>query len=64
MFLGLLFPSQPLQIFLLEMDAAGIDKSILLPVDCSTTCGYAIPSNTAVAELADKKRSVYRICIG
>ena len=51
---GLLFPSQPLQIFLLEMDAAGIDKSILLPVDCSTTCGYAIPSNTAVAELADK----------
>ena len=50
---GLLFPAQPLRVFLLEMDAAGIDKCILLPIDCSTTCDCAIPSNTTIAKLVE-----------
>lgn len=51
---GLLFPAQPLQVFLLEMDASGIDQSVLLPIDCSTAFGCKIPSNEAVARLAEK----------
>jgi len=30
---------QPLETFLLQMDAAGIEKAVLLPIDCSTTQG-------------------------
>lgn len=51
---GLLFPAQPLEIFLLEMDASGIDQSVLLPIDCSKAFGCTIPSNTAIAKLVEK----------
>jgi predicted TIM-barrel fold metal-dependent hydrolase len=40
-----------LDIFLKEMDAAGIDRSVILPIDCSTAHGCKIVSNTAVADL-------------
>lgn len=49
---GLLFPSQPLEVFLAEMDEAGVDRAVLLPVDCSTAHGCCIVSNEKVAELA------------
>jgi len=48
---GLLFPAQPLSIFLTEMDAAGVDKSVLLPIDCTTKYNCKIVSNEAVAGL-------------
>ncbi len=48
---GLLFPAQPLSIFLKEMDAAGIDRSVLLPIDCSTAHGCRIVSNQAISDL-------------
>ncbi|MCX7024577.1 MAG: amidohydrolase family protein [Spirochaetes bacterium] len=51
---GLLFPPQPLEIFIRELDEAGVDKAVLLPVDCSTAHGCRIPDNETVADLATK----------
>jgi len=48
-FIGNLF--QPLETFHLQMDAAGIEKAILLPIDCSTAKGCQIFSNEQIAEL-------------
>jgi uncharacterized protein len=48
---GLLFPAQPLSIFLKEMDAAGIDRSVLLPIDCTSAHGCKIVSNEAISSL-------------
>jgi len=52
---GLLFPAQPLEIFLNEMDAAGIDQSVILPIDCTTAHGCKIVSNQAISELCSKQ---------
>jgi uncharacterized protein len=52
--LGFYFPPQPLSVFLYEMDAAGIEKSVLLPLDCSTIFKCKIPSNETIAELVNK----------
>ena len=49
---GLLFPPQPLEIFLREMAAAGIERAVVLPLDCTTAHGCRIPDNEIVAELA------------
>lgn len=49
---GMLFPPQPLQVFELEMDAAGIDKCVLLPIDCSIEHGCKIISNEIVSKLS------------
>jgi predicted TIM-barrel fold metal-dependent hydrolase len=49
---GLLFPPQPLEIFLRELAAAGVDRAVLLPLDCTTAHGCRIPDNETVAELA------------
>jgi len=51
---GLLFPPQPLEILLRELTAAGIDRAVLLPLDCTTAHGCRIPGNETVAELAGK----------
>jgi predicted TIM-barrel fold metal-dependent hydrolase len=45
------FPAQPLEVFLAEMDAAGVERAVLLPVDCTTAHGCRIVSNEQVAEL-------------
>lgn len=50
---GLLFPAQPLSIFFKEMDAAGIDRSVLLPIDCTTAHGCKIVSNQAISDLCN-----------
>lgn len=42
---------QPLRTFLLQMDLAGIQKAVLLPIDCSTTRGCKIFSNEEIAKL-------------
>jgi predicted TIM-barrel fold metal-dependent hydrolase len=49
---GFFFPPQPLECFLLEMDAAGVDRAVLLPIDCTTAHGCRIVTNEQVAELA------------
>jgi predicted TIM-barrel fold metal-dependent hydrolase len=51
---GLLFPPQPLEIFLRELAAAGIDRAVLLALDCTSAHGCRIPDNETVAELAGK----------
>lgn len=48
------FPPQPVDIFLYEMDAAGVDQAVLLPVDCTTAHHCKIVSNEAVARLVEK----------
>ena len=48
---GLQFPAQPLTIFFREMDAAGVDSSVILPLDCSTAHDCKIVTNAAIAKL-------------
>ena len=50
---GLLFPAQPLEIFLRELDEAEVDRAVLLPVDCRTAHGCTIVSNDQIRELVD-----------
>ncbi len=51
---GFHFPWQPLDLFLREMDEAGVERAVLLPIDCTTAHGCRIVSNEQVAELAAK----------
>lgn len=51
---GLLFPPQPLEIFIREMDEAGVDKAVLLALDCTSAYGCRIPGNETVADLVSK----------
>ena len=51
---GLYFPPQPLDIFLHELDEAGVEKAVLLPIDCTTAHNCRIVSNEQVANLVDK----------
>ena len=46
------FPAQPLELFLAEMDAAGVQQAVLLPIDCTSAHGCRIVTNEQVAELA------------
>lgn len=48
---GLHFPAQPLSIILKEMDAAGVDKTVVLPTDCTTSHGVKLGTNMAIADL-------------
>ncbi len=51
---GLLFPPQPLQVFLSELDEACVERAVLLPLDCTTAHGCRIVTNEQVADLAGK----------
>ena len=51
---GLLFPPQPLQTFLLELDAAGVDCAVLLPLDCTSAHGCRVVTNEQVAALVSQ----------
>jgi predicted TIM-barrel fold metal-dependent hydrolase len=51
---GLYFPHQPLDIFLHELDEAGVEKAVLLPIDCTTAHNCRIVSNESVSELMNK----------
>jgi len=42
---------QPLETFLLELDISGLDRAVLLPIDCTSTRGAPIWSNEQIAEL-------------
>ena len=42
---------QPLETFLLELDVSGLDRAVLLPIDCTSTRGVPIWSNEQIAEL-------------
>lgn len=49
--LGFHFPSQPLACFLRELDEAGIDKAVILPLDCTIAHDCVIVSNEQIANL-------------
>jgi predicted TIM-barrel fold metal-dependent hydrolase len=51
---GLYFPPQPLEIFLYELDEAGVEQAVLLPIDCTTAHNCQIVSNEKIAELVNK----------
>jgi len=51
---GFHFPALPLDNFLLEMDEAGIDQAVLLPIDCTTSHNCVIVSNDQIAMLVNK----------
>jgi uncharacterized protein len=42
---------QPLETFLLELDIAGLQKAVLLPIDTTRTRGIAMYTNEQIAEL-------------
>lgn len=42
---------QPLETFLLELDVAGLERAVLLPINCTTTRGIPVYSNDQIAEL-------------
>ena len=60
---GFHFPAQPLEGFLLEMDAAGVELAVLHPVDVTTAYGCHIVTNEQIAELVAKGASLHRFCI-
>jgi len=42
---------QPLRTFLLELDVAGLERAVVLPIDARTSRGCQIYSNELIAEL-------------
>jgi uncharacterized protein len=50
---GFYFPPQPLSIFIKEMDEAGVDQAVLLPLDCSSAFQCKVVSNQQVARLCE-----------
>jgi predicted TIM-barrel fold metal-dependent hydrolase len=42
---------QPLETFLLELDVSGLERAVILPIDCTSTRGAPIWTNEQVAEL-------------
>ncbi len=52
-------PFQPMKTFLAAMDEAGIDQSVVLPIDCTTAHGCKIFSNEQIASIvADQPRLI------
>jgi uncharacterized protein len=45
---------QPLETFFLQMDVAGIEQAVLLPIDCARARGDTVSSNEQVAELCSQ----------
>ena len=43
----------PLKLFLKQLDAAGIDKAVIIPEDLATRCGGQIITNEEVKNLID-----------
>ncbi len=51
---GFGFPPQPLDLFFMEMREAGVEKAVLLPLDCSKRHNCEIVSNEIITELMNK----------
>jgi hypothetical protein len=47
---------QPLETFMLEMDVAGLEQAVILPIDARRTRGCAIYTNEQIAELCQINR--------
>jgi predicted TIM-barrel fold metal-dependent hydrolase len=51
---GLFMPPQPMATYLGHLDEAGIDKAVILPIDCTTAHDCTIVSNAQVAALMER----------
>lgn len=51
---GLFMPPQPMATYLGHLDEAGIDKAVILPIDCTTAHGCTIVSNAQVSALMER----------
>jgi len=47
---------QPLETFFLQMDVAGIERAVLLPIDCRRSRKLSVSSNEQVASLASQHK--------
>jgi predicted TIM-barrel fold metal-dependent hydrolase len=50
---GLFIAPQPLRTYELHLDEAGIDKAVVLPIDCTTAHGLKVVSNEQVVRLME-----------
>jgi predicted TIM-barrel fold metal-dependent hydrolase len=44
-------PAQPMSTFMAALDEAGIDRAVVLPIDCTTAHGCRVFSNDLIAEI-------------
>jgi predicted TIM-barrel fold metal-dependent hydrolase len=51
---GLYMGPQPIETYFAQLDEAGIDKAVLLPIDCTSAHGCRIVSNQQVAWLMER----------
>ena len=52
---GLTMPPQPLETLVRHMDEAGVERAVVLPIDCSTAHGCTIVSNEQAAWLTERE---------
>lgn len=50
---GLFIKPQPLRTYELHLDEAGIDKAVVLPIDCTTAHGAKVVSNEQIVQLME-----------
>jgi predicted TIM-barrel fold metal-dependent hydrolase len=55
---GLYMPPQPLATYLGHLDEAGIDRAVVLPIDCTSAHGRTVVSNEQVAWLMEQTSRV------
>lgn len=51
---GLYMEPQPIETYFAQLDEAGIDKAVLLPIDCTSAYGCRVVSNQQVAWLMEQ----------
>ena len=51
---GLYMKPQPIETYFRQLDEAGIERAVLLPIDCTTAHGCTIVSNAQVAALMER----------
>jgi predicted TIM-barrel fold metal-dependent hydrolase len=51
---GLFVKPQPMATYLGQLDEAGIDRSVVLPIDCTTAHGVTVVSNAQIAQLMER----------
>ncbi len=53
---------QPLESFLLELDIAGLEKAVLLPIDATSSRNTTVYTNEQIAELCAMMPPPGRLC--
>ena len=48
------FPAQPLEVILNEMNSAGVEQQVLMPIDCTSAHNCTIATNEQIADIVKK----------